>query len=88
MSSFLASHTWRRLNPFYDISVTFGMNPPVALGNQLSCGGGWTQIGPMKLTKLRLLIVVFCVQSQTNIGLQFGVSHRPARPAHPNTLAS
>jgi len=49
---FLASHTWRRLNTFYDISVTLGMSPsltPVALENQMSCRDGWTQIGPATL---------------------------------------
>ena len=28
---FLASHTWRRLNTFYDISVTLGMSPSLTL---------------------------------------------------------
>ena len=49
MSSFLASHTWRRLNAFCNISVTLGMSLSLALvapGNQMSSGDGSTQSGP------------------------------------------
>jgi len=52
MSSFLSSHIERRLNTFYDISMTLKMSPsltPVALENQMSCGDGWMQIGPATL---------------------------------------